>query len=225
VVTASTEWALRNSLTTGGADTTFSLGTRPTVPLTGDWDGDGTRTAGYYSGGTFHLRNTNIAGADDVTFTFGNARGFPVAGDFDGDGTDDVAVFFDGTWEIRLSTGATSTVKYGSGMWPNVVPVAGDWDGDGTDGIGYYCYNATVCPAGTWNLRHTATAGQPDLSFTYNPGTNPYPVVGDWDADGTDTVGVKAGATWMLNNADDASTPEVTFDFGAAGDFPVVWKG
>jgi hypothetical protein len=136
-----------------------------------------------------------------------------------------VAVVLNGAWQIRLSTGATSTATFGIGLWPSVVPVAGDWDGNGTDGIGYFCRVAmTGCPAGTWNLRQTATAGSADAgSFVYNPGIAAYPVVGDWDADGTDTVGVRSGATWLLNDANDTSGPEHTFDFGGANDLPVVW--
>ncbi len=48
-------------------------------------------------------------------------------------------------------------------------------------------------------------------------------MVGDWDADGDDTVGVKAGSTWLLNNANDSGGADVTFDFGGANDLPVVW--
>ena len=79
-------------------------------------------------------------------------------------------------------------------------------------------------PGRAWHLRQTATAGRRrQLGFTYNPGTSPYPVVGDWDADGDDTVGVRAGTSWALNNANDASAPDVTFAFGGANDLPVVW--
>ena len=63
-------------------------------------------------------------------------------------------------------------------------------------------------------------------TFLYNPGTSPYPVVGDWDANGTSTVGVKSGTTpavWSLNNANDASAADITFNYGAAADLPIVW--
>jgi hypothetical protein len=234
VVAGSVTWSLRNVLTTGGATTgPFTYGTRPPalVPLSGDWDGNGSRTPGVFQAGAFKLTNANAANATPATtFTFGNPRGFPVAGDFDGNGTDDVAVFFNGTWEIHyLGAGAPADASFtfGAGTWPNVVPVAGDWDGNGTDGIGYYCRVAmTGCPAGTWNLRNTATAGPADAgSFVYDAGAAaPYPVVGDWNADGTTTVGVRSGATWLLKNTNAAgATPDITFDFGGANDLPVVW--
>ena len=219
VVTSSTGWGLRNSLSTGSADTVFTYGTRPLVPLTGDWDGDGVETAGTFEAGTFKLRDTNSAGPPDVTVTFGDPRGFPVAGDFDGDDTDDLAVVRNGTWQIRYSGGAPDAViTFGSGTWPFTVPVAGDWDGDGFDGIGQYA-------AGTWSLRNSASSGPADASFVYNPGTSPYPVVGDWNNDGTDSVGVKAGSDWLLKNTNAAGAPDITFTFGLPNDFPVVWRG
>jgi hypothetical protein len=226
VVHTGTSWSLRDSLTTGPATTTFTLGSPPLAPLMGDWNGDGTKTPGTFEAGTFKLSNTIPPGpTPDLTFTFGDPRGFPVAGDFDGDGKDDVAVYRAGQWQVRLTaTAATSSFSFGSGSWPATVPVAGDWDNNGTDGIGTY----TLMGPGTigqWNLRNTASAGAADAgSFTYG-GSGLYPVVGDWNADGTDTVGVKvmAGTTWSLNNANDSSGADVTIEFGVANDLPLVW--
>jgi hypothetical protein len=227
-VTLSTGWNLRNILTTGAATSTFTYGTKPLVPIAGDWDGNGSKTPGTFEGGTFRLSNSTVSPAVDTTFVFGDTRGFPVVGDWNGDGTDDVAVFRAGVWQTRLSTGATGSFSFGPPTsWPNVVPVAGDWNGDGTDGIGTYNLMAAAGTVGQWNLRQTATAGVADVgTFLYNPGTSPYPVVGDWNADGTSTVGVKTGTTpavWNLNNANDASAADITFTFGAANDLPVVW--
>ena len=57
VVSSSTNWQLRDSLTTGPPTTMFSVGTRPVVPFTGDWDGNGSETPGTYSGGVLRLYN------------------------------------------------------------------------------------------------------------------------------------------------------------------------
>ncbi len=213
-----TSWALRDSLTSGPSTVgPFAYGARPMVPLTGDWNGDGTKTPGSYQGGTFLLRNSDTPGAADISFSFGDPRGFPVAGDFDGDGRDDVAVFRNGVWQIRLADGTATSFSFGAGSWPSTVPVAGDWDGDGIDGVGTWS-------GGTWNLRNTATTGAADAgSFTWAPGAGAYPVVGDWDANGTDTVGVKAGTTWTLRNANAPGPADITFSFGAADDLPVIW--
>lgn len=220
VVRSSTTWLLRDSLTSGDPTTTFSLGTRPLVPFTGDWDGNGSQTPGTYSGGVLRLYDQIPPEASPTEITFGDPRGFPVAGEFDGDGRDDVAIYRNGTWQIRFADdGVTSTVSFGSGSWPSTVPVAADWDGDGTDGIGTY-----TLANGTWNLRQTASSGSPDAgTFVFWTGPGSYPVVGDWDADATDTVGVKNGTTWSLNDQNDISAADITFQYGLANDLPLSW--
>jgi hypothetical protein len=222
-VTLSTSFNLRDSLTTGPPTLSFAYGSRPQVPIMGDWDGDGTRTAGVYKAGVlsglFNLNNQNDGSAPDITFSFGDPRGFPVVGDFDGDGTDDVAVYRNGLWQVRLSTGVIYTFTFGAGVWPATVPVAGDWDGDGTDGIGTYTY-ATA----TWALRNSPTGNAgADTTFVYGTPNASYPVPGDWDADGDDTVGVKTGTTWTLRNSNTAGPADVTFDYGLANDLPLTW--
>ena len=219
VVSVSTNWQLRDSLL-GPATTTFSLGTRPLVPFTGDWDGNGSETPGTYSGGVLRLYDQIPPEASPTMVTFGDPRGFPVAGDFDGDGRDDIAVYRNGSWQVRLSTGATSSFTFGSGSWPSTVPVAGDWNGDGSDGIGTY-----TLATGTWNLRQSASAGAADAGTSvFWTSTGSYPVVGDWDGNGTDTVGVKNGTTWSLNNQNDTSPADITFASGAVNDLPLTWK-
>lgn len=227
VVASSTNWSLRRSLTTGGPDITFTYSTRPPalVPLTGDWDSDGTKTPGIFQAGVFRLSNTfTNSPSPAATATFGDPRGFAVSGDFDGDCYDDLAVYRAGVWEIRhLGPGAAEdrTFTFGSGTWPNTIPVAGDWDGNGVDGIGTYTY-----ATGEWNLRDTATAGPADGgTFTFVAGAGSYPVVGDWDGDAVDGIGVKdSTTTWSLRNTATSGNPEITFQFGGANDLPLTWK-
>jgi CSLREA domain-containing protein len=221
VVRNSTNWLLRDSLTTGDATRTFSYGSRPSVPLTGDWDGNGTRTAGTFAGGVFSLRNGVGGGDPEVTFAFGDARGFPVAADFNGDGSDDVAVYRGGVWQVRYSTGVTlPAFSFGSGSWPATVPVAGDWDGDGNAGIGTYTY-ATA----TWKLRNTVGAGVADIGpFVYGTPNASYPVVGDWDGDGDDTIGTWVSGSFFLKNTLAGGAADIVFDFGSPNDLPLTWR-
>ena len=221
VIRSSTTWLLRNTLDSGSADNSFPYGTKPLVPIGGDWNGDGTRTPGTFEAGVFKLNN-GYDSAVDFSFTFGDPRGFPVAGDFNGDGTDDVAVVRAGAWQVRLSTGVVlPTFTFGPALtWPTAVPVAGDWNGDGIDGIGIY-------NGGVWSLKNTAASGAADLTPTFGPGTNPYPVVGDWNGDGIDTVGVKAvtGTLWQVSNSNLAPAAATTFNFGQANtDIPLAWR-
>ncbi|MDQ4132526.1 MAG: FG-GAP-like repeat-containing protein [Actinomycetota bacterium] len=219
-------WSLHSAAATAGTDTTFTLGTTPLVPLTGDWDGNGSKSPGYFKGGVFYLSNsTGATPTVDQQFPFGDSRGFPVAGDFNGDGTDDVAVYRDGQWQLRFSTGTVQRAfRFGpGGSWPNTVPVAGDWDGDGIDGIGTYTY-----ATGTWNLNQTADASPVDIGpFVYWAGsaTSSYPVVGDGNGDGIDSVGVRStGASWSLNDQNDASGAEQAFVYGNPSALPLTWR-
>lgn len=228
-VATSTGWSLQDALlpasaTTSATISNFTLGTTPLVPLTGDWDGDGDNTPGYYKGGSFYLFNgfTTGAATNPVTpFAFGDSRGFPVAGDFDDDGADDVAVFRNGQWQVRFAnlSNPPTTYTLGTGTWPGTVPVAGNWDGAEGDGIGVY-------QAGTWTLRNEPGITTADTTFFYRPGATGYPVVGDWDGDDDDTVGVKvpAGSLWQVRNSNDAGLPDYEFNFGAANHLPVVWQ-
>lgn len=223
-VTSSTNWSVATSLPPAGPSTTFSFGTKPLVPVIGDWDGNGTRTPGTFEAGVFKLSNQLPPAGPAINIPFGDPRGYPVAGDFNGDGADDLAVYRNGLWQFRVETGGTgsggavspSNVTAYAGSWPNTVPVAGDWDGNGVDGIG-----RVTLLTGEWLLRQT-TAGQDMPAFTYTPAASPYPVVGDWDNDGDDTVGGKAGASWLLNDQNDSSAPDITFSFGLANDLPLV---
>jgi hypothetical protein len=44
VVDASVNWTLHGALAAAGTDVAFALGVKPLAPLTGDWDGDGSKT-------------------------------------------------------------------------------------------------------------------------------------------------------------------------------------
>ncbi|MEA2901708.1 MAG: hypothetical protein QOH36_1595 [Actinomycetota bacterium] len=222
VVRDSSDWYLRDSLSTGEPTTLLTFGTKPLTPLFGDWDGDGTASPGTFERGVFRLSNGE--GTPPTTFSFGDERGFGLAGDFDGDGRDDVAVFRDGTWEIRhAADGTVARASFGTGAWPATVPLAGDWDGDGTDGIGTWS-------AGTWSLRDTpAGNGPPDHTFTLGPVSGAYPVVGDWagTADTRDAPGYVQGSTWTVFwddpfNLGTRYSVLKTFAYGQPGDLPLA---
>ena len=53
------------------------------------------------------------------------------------------------------------------------------------------------------------------------------PVAGDWDGNGTTTVGVSRGSSWLLRNANSAGGANAVFAYGTATDRPVVgdWDG
>ena len=53
------------------------------------------------------------------------------------------------------------------------------------------------------------------------------PVMGDWNGDGTWTVGVVRRGRWLLRNENTPGPPDLDFSFGAPDDIPVVgdWNG
>ena len=168
----------------------------------GDWDGNGSRTPGHrIEGGHFKLGNTLPPGAPTIDITFGDPRGFPVVGDLNDDGIDDVAVYPQRgvgapRREGRAGSARAGTVglpapfTFGTGSWPATIPVAGDWDNDGLDGIGHY----TTRPVPGSCARRPRRWASISPAFTYWAGaaSGSYAVVGDWNTDGTDSVGVKA---------------------------------
>ena len=62
------------------------------------------------------------------------------------------------------------------------------------------------------------------MIFAFGTPGSSYPVAGDWDGNGTDTVGVKTGTTWTLRNSNTPGPAEITFDFGGPNDLPLTWK-
>jgi hypothetical protein len=51
-----------------------------------------------------------------------------------------------------------------------------------------------------------------------------FPVVGDWDANQAETVGVVRDRTWLLRNTNSGGSANITFGYGPAGSYPLVWR-
>lgn len=79
---------------------------------------------------------------------------------------------------------------------------------------------------GLWLLRNSLTSGPADAAFAFGR-TGDFPVMGDWDGNGSKTVGIVRGSTWYLRNTNSAGAPDITFVFGGPQDFPIAgdWNG
>jgi hypothetical protein len=215
-------WHLRGSLSNGAADGCFPFGDPGDVPVTGDWDGNGSKTPGVFrpSTGTWYLSNDVAGRAVHAVFRFASPGDIPVAGDWNGSGTDGIGVFrpATGTWYLRnsLSTGiADRVVRYGS---PGDVPVVGDWNNDRVDTLGIFRPSL-----GQWHLSNSFS-GWADGVFRYgSPGD--VPVVGDWNRSGTDTLGVFRGGLLYLTNRFESGMADNIMRFGSPGDVPVIGQG
>ncbi|MCC6421119.1 MAG: hypothetical protein IT429_23020 [Gemmataceae bacterium] len=245
VVDRDSNWFLRNSNDAGAPDfPVFTYGLTDhqapgaVLPVVGDWDGHSTSTAAMVECiddplGTgeivlgWKMRNTNSPGAPDLVVIYGASHSIPVAGDWNGDGIDTVGVVEVDTannqmvWKLRNSNnrGAPDFVfAFGSAFG---IPVVGDWDGDGVDTIGVVESQGGVL---VWFLRNANTVGAPDIApFAYG-GAGWKPIAGDWNDDGADTVGVfDPNAIWHLRNANTAGAPDAgEFAYGNGDWFPVV---
>jgi hypothetical protein len=75
-------------------------------------------------------------------------------------------------------------------------------------------------------LKNKNDTGFADMALNYGlPGD--YPVVGDWDGNGTVTIGIYRNGTFYLRNSNTLGFAEIVFDFGISGDQPVAgdWDG
>ena len=78
----------------------------------------------------------------------------------------------------------------------------------------------------TFYLRNSNSAGAPNITVKLGK-TGDYPVVGDWDGNGTDTIGVYRNGVFYLSNSNTTGHVDLTFAFGKAGDQPIAgdWNG
>ena len=75
-------------------------------------------------------------------------------------------------------------------------------------------------------LKNSNSTGYADLALNYGIGGD-YPITGDWNGDGIDTIGVYRQGVFYLRNSNTAGNADLTFAFGSSGDQPVAgdWDG
>ena len=180
--------------------TGFFPPTSRTIPVAGDFDGDGTSDLAVFetATGTWYIRPSS--GPVPFSVKWGDASMTPVKGDYNGDGVDDLAMFQPGTGKWYILNTVTRTaivfgVKWGDG---SMTPVPGDYNGDGKWDLGLY-QQAT----GNWFAR-SATGPSPLIVFARNWGNaTMVPVSGDYNNDGVYDFGVFQPSTgnWFVRAA------------------------
>jgi subtilisin family serine protease len=74
---------------------------------------------------------------------------------------------------------------------------------------------------GALYLKNSNNTGFADVAINYGlPGD--YPVVGDWDGNGTATIGIYRNGTFYLRNSNTIGFADIVAPFGAPGDQPVA---
>jgi hypothetical protein len=209
------------------------------IPYLGDWDGDGfdtpaiTWTVGQTN--SFSLVNSLPADGEeidqpDMTVTISDwflaqeATGL-FFGDWNGAGEDTFGVYELGLENIALFGGVaagdreTETNRFWFGIGSVIdnvgdIVLAGDWDGDGTDTLAVYRKQEAKFYYSNTNPPLPAGAVAPtDGEFWFGI-VGDSPVVGDWDGDGIDTVGVIRGPTVYLRNSLDTGFADESFAIG-----------
>jgi FtsP/CotA-like multicopper oxidase with cupredoxin domain len=197
------------------------------IPISGDWNGNGTTKLGVYKGNGVWWLDMNGNGILDATeiFNFGIPGDVPIVGDWTGNGSTKIGVFRNGQVYLDMN---------GNGAWDagidqityfgiaGDVPITGDWNGDGKTKIGVYRNGQVYRDMngnGFWD------AGTDQFSFFGIAGD--IPVTGDWNGTGTTKIGVFRSGKFYLdmngNGSWDAGV-DVIDTFGIPGDKPVTGK-
>jgi uncharacterized protein YkwD len=115
----------------GAGDRAFAYGPANSLPVTGDWNGDGRIKVGVYSDAVFYLDYNGNGLWDpgvDKSITWGAAGSTPLIGDWNGDGRADIGAFRDGYFYLDLNGNGTFESNEAIG-WGRAgdIPLAGVW--------------------------------------------------------------------------------------------------
>jgi hypothetical protein len=173
------------------------------------------------------LRNSLTSGPADLSFNYGNTASgdSPLFGDWNGDGTKTPGVRRANLFLLRnTNSGGSAQISFGYGTADD-FGIAGDWNGDGSDTVGVVRFPANG--GLQWLLRNSNTSGGADITLNYGRAETDFPVVGDWNGDGSDTVGVvrlraDGRLEWLLRNSNTSGAANLSVVYGAAPDFPVA---
>ena len=168
--------------------------------------------------GLWHLRHDD---GSTTTFFYGDPGDVPFTGDWDCDGDDTPGLyrFSDGFAYLRNSnTAGIADIRFFFGN-PGDVPLAGDFDGDGCDTLSLYRPGSAEFFIINELGSESKGLGAAEFSFVFgDPGDTP--VVGDWDGDGIDEIGLHRVSTGLFYWRD-TLTPGVadgSIVFGNPGD-------
>jgi Tol biopolymer transport system component len=165
-----------------------------------------------------------------VNFYYGNPGDIPFLGDWDCDGVETPGLYrqSDGFVYLRNSnTQGVADIRFFFGN-PGDMPLAGDFDGDGCDTVSIY----RPSEARIYVINHLSSGdfglGAAEYSFLFgDPGDRPF--VGDFDGDGTETVGLHRESTGRVyyRDSNTEGIADNSFILGDPGDRMVAfdWDG
>jgi hypothetical protein len=134
-----------------------------------------------------------------------------------------------GNGTIRLTVVDDNSIVDGSSN-----PLGGGAVGDGSfAGETYTISKVGADTAGVFRpsngllyLKNTNATGFADIAINYGIASD-YPVAGDWDGNGTATIGIYRNGSFYLRNENTLGFADLAFAFGTPGDQPIAgdWDG
>jgi hypothetical protein len=193
----------------GDREVAFDPAGGASLPIVGDWNGDGVDDVGTLRGTVYRLDLDgdgifeDAAGGDrNASFAPSFGEGVPIAGDWDGDGDDEIGTYLDAERRFLLDANGNGVWDGQAGGDVNVAfaafagsgtPLVGDWDGDDDDDLGRYVHQRGSPPRfyldANGNRVWDGTGGG-DATADPRGQRGPWlPLIGDWNRDGRDETG------------------------------------
>ena len=198
----------------------ITLGDADSIPLVGDFDGDGIDEVAIFAAGQWFvdLNGNGVWDEGDLWLRMGTALDRPVVGDWDGDGKADIAIF-GRQWERDPEVIVED---------PGLPTPANTRRRDFVRGETLVTLEPEQERVLRRGSRGPIRADAIDHVFRYGeqPDT---PIAGDWNGDGIDSIAVFRAGLWMLDSDGDGRLTERDdkVQFGQPGDIPIAgdWNG
>lgn len=190
------------------------------LPVSGDWDGDGSADVAVYRNGAaagdqsfFFYRPSSMPGSDFIAVSWGSNGDQAVRGDFDGDGHQDAAVFrpSDATWYILQSSNGQP--RFDNWGLASDKRVAADYDGDGRTDLAVFRPSNNI-----WYIRNSSNGS---ASYRLWGASGDLPTPGDYNGDGRSDVAVYRPSDQRWHVPQCATYMGVDQKFGTTGDVAV----
>ena len=206
-------WLIANDDGKVEFETIFGL--EGAIPVTGDWDGDGTDQVGVFIAGYWFLdlNGDGVWDDSDLWIRLGEEGDQPVTGDWDGDGKTDVGIFGH-AWEkdpraIQAEPGLPTVENEPVGKFKNLPP------------------NPEDAPERLRKMKRTAAGPiRTDLiDHVFRFGmAGDRAIAGDFNGDGIATIGVFRAGNWYLDVDGNGrwSDNDQFIPYGNKDDIPVV---
>jgi hypothetical protein len=128
-------------------------------------------------------------------------------------------------WASLSSSAGAADKTIPFGYYPNNIPIAGDWDSDGDDDIGgfypennkFYLYILNLGAESATSYKDVPfgiSGDQDDLTPTPLGANGDVAVIGDWDNDGDDDVGIYRAGAFLIDPDFDVPHDLVYLDNG-----------